>query len=284
MRGGAFTDHTIVELISWRGERVRLSGAKPGTALGAWLNSSGPEGLGSVEIEAIFDAAARQWGETKVGETMNHGEIDLPIFILGDSPDDFRRRREQFASMLRRDRLGWLAIYTNATGWRWVGVKLGDFKPLVPYDPRITSAAKFEMMLIAEAPLARSADYADSWTNTARTGRGSVAVYPGPEWEAWPQFVIQGPGIVTLSYPGNKVTHVPGQAIKAGEQVLVNTDEARPTIRSSAGRNLWPLMKGQKYRKPVPPGEVTTVQIEVTGGSAATAVYARCPWRHEGML
>ncbi|MCF8605157.1 phage tail family protein [Gordonia sp. HY442] len=278
------TDHTIVELISPEGHRVRISGAKPGTDLGAWLDTSGPDGLGSVEIDEIFDAAARQWGETKVGETMNHGEIDLPIFILGDSPDDFRRRREHFKTIVRRHELGWLAIYTNAHGWRWVGVKLGELKPAVPYDPRITRGAKFEMTLIVESPLARSADYSDSWFNDTGSGKGSVSLYPGPEWEAWPQFVIQGPGVVTIEYAGNKVTHMPDAPIKAGEAVLVNTDEARPTVRSSAGRNLWPLMKGQKYRHPIPPGKVTRVTITVTGGTTETAVYATCAWRHEGLL
>lgn len=275
------TDHTIVELISPHGERVRLSGAKGGDELGAWLDVSGPDGLGHVDIDDIFDAAARQWGETKVGETMNHAELDLPLFILGSSPDDFRRRREHFKTIVRRHELGWLATYSNAVGWRWVGVKLGELKPLVPFDPRITRGAKFEMTLIVEAPLAREADYADSWDNETGTGKGSLSLYPGPEWDAWPQFVIQGPGEVTLSYAGNKIIH---PAANAGEQILVNTDEARPTVRSSTGRNLWPLMKGQKYRKPIPAGKVTTVQIEVKGGSRETQVYARCAWRHEGLL
>ena len=72
--------------------------------------------------------------------------------------------------------------------------------------------------------------------------------------------------------------------LTAAETMLINTDEARPTVRTTSGRNLWPLMKGAKYRYPAPADEVTRVDIEVTGGTAASELWVICPWQIEGLL
>lgn len=280
------TDHTIIEWISPDGQRVRLSGAKSGDELGPWLSTGGIDGIGHVDIKAVFDAAARQWGEDIAGFTLDHAELDVPLFVLGSSPDDLRRRVDHLKTLIRRDRMGWLAVYTNALGWRWVGAKLGHLKPVFPYDPRITSAADYELMLLVEKPLARAADHADSWQNTARRGKGTIAVYPGPTWEAWPQFIFQGPGMLRLKYAGNNVRHPP---VVTNEVILINTDEARPTVRArnlvtGKQRNLWPLMKGAKYRAPVPAGEVTRIDIEVIGGNASSELWVISAQQYEGLL
>lgn len=277
------TDHTIIEWIAESGERVRLSGAKDTTALGPWLAQGDlADALSDAEIKAIFEGAARQWGEDYVGDTMDHAEVDLPLFILGDSVDDFRRRVEHFKSVCRRDRQGWLAIYTNALGWRWIAARRGSLKATLPFDPRITRAASFDLTLIVERPIPRAADHADSWKNSGGTGVGSVAVYPGPAFEGWPQFAFQGPGRLKLSYAGNVVDHP--FTLTAAETMLINTDQARPTVRLTSGRNLWPLMKGARYEKPVPADEVTRVDITVTGGSTSTELWVICPQQYEGML
>ncbi|QDP44134.1 minor tail protein [Gordonia phage JuJu] len=279
------TDHTIVEWISPKGERVRLSGAKKTAPpeLGAWLSTGGIDGIGHLDVKALFDAAARQWGEDYVGETLDHAELDVPLFILGANPDDFRRRVEHLRTLIRRHEVGWLAVYTNSTGWRWVAARLGYLKPTFPFDPSRTSAANYELMLIVEHPIPRAADHADSWKNTTNTGKGSVSIYPGPLWQAWPQFAFQGPGRLRLRYAGNDVDHP--FTVLADETILINTDEARPTIRSAkTGRNLWPLMKGRKYTHPVPEGEVTRVDITVTGGNTNTELWVICRQQYEGLL
>lgn len=283
MSAAVLTDHTIVEWMSHTGERIRLSGAKPLDELGPWISSGGIEGIGHIDFKAIYDAAAREWGENYVGGTLDHAELDVPLFVLGADVGDFRRRVEQLKRLIRRDRQGWLLVYTNDTGWRWVGARLGHLKPVLPFDPRITRAADYELMLIIEHPLARVADHADSWQNTNGTGKGNIAIYPGPLWKAWPQFAFQGPGRLRLRYAGNDVDH-PFQVL-ADETILINTDEARPTIRSlKTGRNLWPLMKGARYEKPVPEDEVTRVEITVTGGNTNTELWVVCPQQYEGLL
>src|SRR5699024_9090271 len=79
---------TIIRYIAPSGPVLHLSGRPEAGREGVWLGD-GPDGLGSVEVTALFEAAARQMGETYVGETMDHGELDLPIHILADSPDEF---------------------------------------------------------------------------------------------------------------------------------------------------------------------------------------------------
>lgn len=275
------TDHTIVEWIAPNGERLRLSGAKDVDELGAWLDQDGIANAGFVDEKAMFDAAARQWGETYVGTTLDHAEFDVPLIVLGSDPGDFRRRVEHLQQLIRRDQVGWLATYTNDTGWRWVAARRGHLRSIEKIDPRKTSAAHFELMLIVELPIPQEAPDNDSWTNRTGTGRGQLALYPGPFRHAWPRFVLRGPGIFRIQYSGNDV---PFPALVTGEEVLVNTDEARPIIRSSLRRNLHPLMKGRKFRKPIPADEVTAVQITVTGATASSEVYAEVPRYLEALL
>lgn len=285
MTRGVLTDHVIIDWVAASGERIRLSGAKSATELGAWLAAGNIGDLGYTDLKALFDAAARQWGETWTGSTLDHAEWDLPLFILGTSPDDFRRRVEHVKRLCRNDVAGWLMVYTNALGWRWVRARRGSLKPTLEFDPRKTSAANFDLTLLVDVPVPRVADDNDSWSNKNGTGRGTLALYPGDTWDGWPQFTFRGPGALTLSFAGNQVTHPP---VLANETMLVNTDEARPTVRAvtDAGvrRNLWPLMKGKKYRNPIPAGEVTRVDISVTGGNTNTALYAVVPQAVEGLL
>jgi hypothetical protein len=285
MAAAVLTDHTVVELVAWTGEHYRLSGAKSHTELGAWIAQGNVEGFDEVPFEDVFDSAAREFGEEWIGMTLKHSEISMPIFILGNSPDDFRRRREHFKRLIPKNRLSWLCVYSNATGWHWVGVRRGSLKATLPFDPRITRGAEFDLVLLVERPLARVADHVREWTNPLGTGQGSLPLYPGPEWEAWPRFVFAGPGALRLQFAGNDVTHPP---IKAGQQMLINTDEARPTIRvrnpDGTEENMWPLMKGQKYLAPIPAGEVTRIDITVTGPGPDTALLGACTQEVEGLL
>lgn len=286
MTGLLPTDQTVLWYVSPDGVVLHLSGRPDAGREGVWLGT-GPDGLGHVEVTPIFEAAARQHGETYVGETVDHGEIDLPVFVLGDTVDEFRRRREWVAELVERRRRGWLAAYTSSGGWTWVAVRKVSFKPAYEHDPAILRGGRFDLLLAAESPLARQADDTDEWVNTAGTGRGELALYPGPgEWPAWPQFVIRGPGAVRLRWAGNDVT-LP--VLKADEWALVNSDEARPTIRGrdarGVERNLWPSMKpGQRIPNPLPPRQVSRVEVSASGASTATGVWATVPVQREGLI
>lgn len=280
------TTHTIVWYVSPDGVVIPLSGGPDAGRYQVWLGHE-PENLGHVEVKALFDAAARQWGEEYIGETVDHAELELPMFILQDETgiDGLRVRREWFKRLVERKRVGWLAIYTNVTGWRWVAVRRGFIKPSIGSDPAANGGLELDVMLIVEQPLARVADSTDDWKNDQLTGSGSLMLNAGPEYESWPQFTFRGPGVLRVRYAGNDITH---PAILADETLLINTDEARPTVRAirdnGTKRNLLPLLKGAKYRTPLPVGVPTRVDLDLTGGNANSQVYGSAAIRIEGLL
>lgn len=280
------TTQTIVRYVSPDGFVVPLSGGPDSGKYNIWMGHE-PGDLAFVDVKAIFDAAARQIGEEYVGETIDHAELEIPLFILDDGQgiDGIRLRREWFKRMCPRDRVGWLMVYTNVQGWRWVAVRRGYVKPAIQADPNTSGGLELDCMWIAEQPLARVADFADAWQNKNLTGKGSLILDAGPEYISWPQFTFRGPGTCTIRYLGNEVVH---PKIAADETMLINTDEARPTVRAvtDAGvrRNLLPLIRGVKYRNPLPVGTPTRIDVEVTGGNANTTLYGVSSIRIEGLL
>lgn len=286
MTGLLPTGQTLLRYLSPSGPVLHLSGRPESGREGVWLGS-GPDGLGSVEVAAIFESAARQHGETYVGETMDHGELDLPIYILGDSPDDFRRKKTWVADLFERHRPGWLCAYTPAEGWHWLAVRKLSLKPAYGTDPGPMRGATFDLLLAAESPLARQANDTSEWVNKAGSGKGQLHLYPGPgEWAAWPQFILRGPGRFRLRWAGNDIEF---PQLRADEWALVNTDEARPTIRGrdarGVDRNLWPEMKpGAKIENPLRPREVNRVDVSVTGGSAQSSAWGTVAVQREGLV
>ncbi|GLB62659.1 hypothetical protein NCCP2495_05370 [Dietzia sp. NCCP-2495] len=279
-------DQTLVWYMSPDGRIVHLSGEPLAGSDGVWLGPD-PDGLGSAEVESLFEAAARQSGETWIGTKMGHGTIDLQLYVEAESADAFRRRWLWLSNLIERRRPGWLLAYTSATGWRWLAVRKESFKPALGRDPGPRNWATFDLLLIVESPLAREADDTDEWINAAGSGRGDLYLYPGDsEWPPWPQFVLRGPGRFRLRWAGNDVEF---PMLRADEWALVNTDEARPTIRArdinGVDRNLWPEMKpGTKIEHPLRPREVSRVDVKVTGGSSQSSAWGTVAVQREGLV
>lgn len=274
---------TIMRWISPDGVVTEIHGPEATVA----IMGEGPEGLSSVEVNDLFEAAARQQGETWVGFSMDHAEIDFPLHVLASNSTELRQRMTWIESQFQRFRSGWLVSYSVTSGWRWVSARRSQMKPLVSRDPGRGSEITYEVVLIVESPLAREADDTDEWVDKARSGKGQLHLYPGPsEWPSWPQFMLRGPGLFRLRWAGNDVTF---PALRPNEWALVNTDESRPTIRAvndqGVSRNLWPEMKpGQKIPNPIRGGEVTRVDVSVTGGTAQSGVFATTAVQHEGLV
>lgn len=274
---------TIVRWISPDGVSTEIHGPEAKV----FIMGEGPEGMGSVEVESLFEAAARQYGETWVGHRMDHGEIDFPLHVLAGNATELRQRMTWIESQFQRFRKGWLVSYSVTTGWRWVAARRSGMKPLVGRDPGRGAEITYEVVLTIESPLAREADDTDEWVNESLSGLGQLHLYPGPsEWPSWPQFILRGPGTFRLRWAGNDVTFPP---IRANEWVLINTDESRPTIRArndnGTERNLWPEMKpGQKIPNPIRGGEVTRIDVSVTGGTAQSSTFTTTSVQHEGLV
>lgn len=279
-------DQTLVWYMSPDGEIVHLSGSPLAGTQGVWLGPD-PDGLDSTEIASIFDAAARQSGESWIGTKMDHGTVDLQLYMEAESADAFRRRREWLTNIFERHRKGWLLTYTSATGWRWLAVRKSSLKAAVSRDPGPRNWALFDLLLIVESPLAREPDDTSVWANRSGSGRGQLHLYPGEsEWPSFAQFVLRGPGVFRLRWAGNDVVF---PMLRADEWALVNSDEARPTLRSrdSQGRdtNLWPRMKpGVRISHPVPAREVTRVDVSVSAGSSQSSVWGTVPVLREGLI
>lgn len=286
MTGFLPANQTLVRYISPDGVALNLSGRPEAGREGVWIGQ-GPDGLGHVDVKPVFEAASRQIGERYVGETVDHLEIDLPIHILADTPEAFRSKRRWVEDTIQRKRPGWLCAYTPSTGWLWLAVRKISMVPAYAQDPGPRAGATFDLLLAAEQPFAREPDDTDEWVNRSMTGRGELHLYPGPsEWVSWPQFILRGPGRFRMRWGGNDVTF---PQIQADEWILVNTDESRTLIRSrdSRGidRNLWPQMPpGTRIPNPLPPAQVSRVDVEVSGGNRDTSAWGTVAVRREGLV
>ncbi|OZC80185.1 hypothetical protein CH274_13185 [Rhodococcus sp. 06-418-5] len=278
---------SIIHYVSPGGIVIPLSGHGVIGEPGFWIGN-GPDGLGHIDVDSLFDSGALDEGEDYVGGVVDHAELDIPIHILGESNADFQRRKEFFKALIPRDRQGWLCAFTESTGWRMLATRRGSFKPAFGSDPAIARGATYDTVFIADKPHSRTKDDEDSWQNKTGAGSGVLYLYPGPEAPGWPKFVFTGPGRLRLMYEGMDVT-IP-VTLAAGREIFIDTDERVQTIRERAstsadrGRNLWGLMKAQHFPNPIPRGVVSRIRFQVAGASTQTKLWATVPQRHEGLL
>lgn len=265
------------------GRQLHLAGGADQRREGVSLDE-GLDGVGTVDSSPAFDAAITQIGESIAGWEYGHGEVDLPITVLGDTPGDMQAIREDLKRYFPLGRAGWLAVNTPVTGWRWLRCHRRSMKPGLAKSPYLTSTLHLDLVLIAEDPRAETAPVSSQWRNSGDQDKGNLWVTGGDEWPAWPTFVIHGPGRVTLSMSGSKIV-LP--ALDAGERALLQTDPARSVLRSIAddgtSTNRWPDVEGYLAR-PIPAGEMTRVGVRVSGGSRETAVMAHTRVHMEGLL
>lgn len=283
-------DMTVVYYVSPDGVVLHLSGGATSGAQG-FILGRGPDGLGHVDAAALFDKSARMVGEEYVASVFDHGELDLPIYVYGETVEEFHRRRDWLRTLIPRDRQGWICVCTTL-GWRTVAVRRGSIKPAYSRDPAGAKSETFDVLLLTDNPMARAADGAvPEWRNTSgkKDASGSLALYPGPEVHGWPKFIFTGPGQLRLMYDGvDESTDITFPELKAGEWVQIDTEYGMQQLRARDAkgnrRNLWPLMKGMMSPSPIRAGEVTKVRFSVTKTSAATRLWATVPRFQEGLL
>lgn len=281
---------TILQYVSPEGVVLQLSGGVDAGAQG-YVLGSGPEGLGSVNLSAVWESSAQGLGERYVGGTYGHGSVDLPIRVEGRDVVELRQRRKGIRSLIRRDAPGWLCAYDGAgVGWSVLRVRRGSIKPAYTRDPAGTNSAVFDVLFLADNPLSRAADSVTrEWVNGSgrSTVAGSLFLYPGVELESWPAFIFRGPGTLTLDYAGN---HTELPEVYADEEVQIDTRYGAQILRArrigstEPGRNLWPLMRGKHFVNPIPAGEVTRVAFTVSGASETTRLWGMCAQWQEGLV
>lgn len=273
----------VVVWIAPDGRQLHLSGGAEERREGVSLDR-GLAGVSGLSATPAFQSAGKQVGETVTGWEFGHGEIDLPLTILGESRSHMVRTREVVKGMFSRDKPGWLCVYQPANGWRWTRCRLRSMIADVGSSPHLLGRVGLDIVLIAEDPRAETRPYSSQWRNSSGAGHGTLRLYPGPEWRGWPSFYIHGPGAVTLSVHGSTI-ELPHLA--AGERCLLHSDPTVGVLRSvdADGRstNRWPDVVGY-LEQPLPTDEVSRVDIRVTGGNTDTAVAARVRSYREGLL
>lgn len=275
--------HAVVVWVAPDGRQLHLSGSPDEGREGVYL-VDGFDGAGHVEASADFVSGARQVGETVTGFTLDHGEVDLPLHIVGTNTGDMQSIREHVKGLFRRDAPGWLAVYTPITGWRWMRCRMLSMKPGLDTSPYAVGGLRLDVVLIADDPRSESLPYSSQWRNVGNPGQGQLWLSGGDEWVSWPSFVVHGPGAVSLTVAGSTI-RLPRLAV--GERCLLQTDPAKAVLRSvdAAGRstNRWPDVDGY-LASPLPVNEMSRVVIRVDGGSDATAVMGHARVYAEGLL
>ena len=276
--------HAVVVWIAPDGRMLHLSGGPDEGREGVWLRE-GLDGVGFVDAAADFAKAAHQVGETITQITLDHGELDVPLYVLGSAEGDMQAVREQVKTMFRRDRAGWLSMWTPVTGWRWIRCRLLTMKPALDSSPYEVKGVSLDLVLIAEDPRSEENPASSQWRNAGGSSHGSLTLWSGPEWVSWPTFVVSGPGSVELSMEGSTI-RLP--SLEVGERCLLQSDPARGVLRSVAAdgssRNRWPDVVGY-LANPIPADSVSHIGIRVvSGGSPETAVLGQSRIHREGLM
>ncbi|HAF73301.1 MAG TPA: hypothetical protein DCL06_11300 [Corynebacterium variabile] len=277
-------DHPpVIVWITPDGHHLHLAGSADEGAEGVYLRP-GVDGIGSLDPSATFVQATHQIGETITALEYTHGELDIPLYILGTNAGDMQAIREWVKTLFPRDRAGWLAAWTPVTGWRWIRARRRSMKPALSSSPHEVKGVELDLVLIAEDPRAEEPAYSSLWRNTGLSGHGYITLCASPEWESWPVFTISGPGSVELSMEGSTIT-LP--ALETGERCLLQSDPARGVLRSVAAdgtsRNRWPDVVGY-LASPIPAGAVSHIGIRCTGAGEDTQVLGQARAYREGLM
>lgn len=276
-------DPATVVWVAPDGTQLHLAGGPDQRREGVSLDT-GFDGVGGLDPSAAFQAASRQIGETITGWEYSHGEIDLPITVLGESASHMQRTADWCRTLFRRDKPGWLCVFTPTRGWWWMKCRLRSMKAGLDSSPYLLERMHFDIVLLVEDPRAATKPYSSQWRNTTQAGVGAIWLTPGAEWAGWPDFVVHGPGQVSLTMAGHTV-NLP--RLGAGERALLRSNPAVGVLRSvdADGRstNRWPDVTGY-LAEPIPAGVRSRIDIRVDGGSADTAVGAEVRVMREALL
>jgi len=138
--------------------------------------------------------------------------------------------------------------------------------------------------LVAEEPYWEGLREQSFWRNKSGLGRGTLFIRNPGEFPVYPRFTLVGPGTPWIQDgPGGRLIEFPPMQI--GEVWYVDTNPRKKTIRTSTGVNLWPRMRGRKFRSSYPPKSSTPIEVRFTGAAApGSQVLAVSYPRYEGWM
>ncbi|QOH59883.1 phage tail family protein [Rhodococcus rhodochrous] len=256
----------------WTGYNWRLAGWGAGTE-GVRL-SPGPKGLLGAPRELIFTEGARQEGATYTGNTVGKRTVDFEVDVHADSVHQFRRINERWLRAHRADKPGHLLSWSPGGPWLALRVRRGDVPmPKWNKDPTLLRSQQYAMQWVAERPFFEAPVEDALWTDKGGASTGKLILPNRGDVEAWPRFVITGPGTPLIQDgPGGPMMPLP--KLERGEIWRIDTYNRKPTIVSNLRTNPWAYMRGRRFRNPIPAGETASLAVSMTGGDRTNSILA----------
>ncbi|AOE43719.1 minor tail protein [Gordonia phage Bantam] len=255
-----------------------LSGYGQG-AEGATLGVE-PDKFYMADMENLYVEGARQDGASYQGTNLPRREIDVEIQIAGKTVREFMSRNDRWWRAWSTRKAGVLAVFTPATGWRWIKVRLGgNVDTKWGKDPSLIKASDYDMTMAADDPLWRSFKHKAHWKNNGGTGSGIIQLRNWADHDAYPEYVMPGPGIYSIQDgPGGEMIKLP--YIGFGQTLRLDTHPLRLILRmydnttGPDGRSFWRQMdNARRFRGSFEPWSEGDIRVAVDGGTTESQVF-----------
>jgi len=270
-----------------------------------WLDISGADACGSQGISLLAGyTGLMHTPRTPVRESWSYQEgstpsdfprvderlIDLRLATRGTTPAIWQQIEDLLWTVLTFKYDAILRFFdADGIGYRDLKVRL-DRKPTdtTPLDPLVTKFFIWEVTLVACDPFWRAPIITSTWTNSAGTGTGTLALQNPADQDCWVEFA--GPTIVATEtwtlpdgiakYPaghalaGQNVRHTL-PALAPGREFFVQTHPLRETLEVRDASQQWAKMRSEEFNFALAPfTPVTTVPVSLVGGNTASSVTA----------
>ncbi|AXH70416.1 minor tail protein [Gordonia phage Daredevil] len=277
-------DRTKVIYFGIDGSVWHLSGYGQGRE-GATLGVE-PGMLYMPDMELLYLEGARQDGAKYQDTVLPRREIDFEVQIAGKTNREFMARNDAWWRAWSTRTPGTLAMFTSSTGWRWIKVRLaGNIDTKWGKDPSLIKACDYDMTASADDPLWRTFKDKSHWKNTAATGSGVLQFRNWADHEAYPEYVMPGPGTYSIQ-DGPDGEMIPLPYIKYGQTLRLDTHPLRLILRmydsttGVDGRSFWRGMGTRRFRGSIAPWSDSVIKVAVEGGDVEAQVYGIITPRH----
>jgi hypothetical protein len=269
--GTYFTDQrTKLTYFGTQGGVFHLAGwgmKREGVSLG-----TDPKHLYMPPMESLWTEGARMDGAWYNGTVISKREMDVEFQIESTTRHGFRLRNDWWWSNWSTSKDGVLAAHNEATGWRWLDVRLaGPAEPKQGKDPALIKACDYDVTIVAPEALWRSFKDKSTWVDDG-THVGTIRNTNWSDIDAFPSYTMPGPGKYFIQDGENgEIINLP--ELGWGETMKVDTHPLRPFIRvwsaanGSDGKLRWAKMKGKRLRTPVPANSAARIRVGVTAGA-----------------
>lgn len=261
--------NTVVMILCSNGKQYYIAGAKWGDNRRIAL-LEGANGLLDLTYDAIVAESARQSGNTYLDRTMHTREIDLPLFIDGDSSAHMVRTKTEFLRDVLNGEFR-LCFFNPTYGWRWINLRSHSYTTMSDLDASARGYEEIVLTCTAHDPRYKS------WTDRQRvnlsdateveiTNRGDSPVFPDLVFggNLGVEYTIETPELPPVALP---------RIARGDESLLVQTDPGKRRIFSSVRGSLpWTDTAYKRIDLSVQPGETKKFAVGVKGGTPVPGV------------